>query len=119
MYRECRTLRDRSLFRAWVFKIAHHALLHHRQKEARRHDATDLDNLPAPGRDPLAAAHFAQWMQALESEEREIMTLRYVEGLEYHEIADVLEIPVGTAQWKIFQARKKLAARFGRAEVKR
>jgi RNA polymerase sigma-70 factor (ECF subfamily) len=113
MFRDCRNLRDHSLFRAWIFKIARNALLQHLQREARWH-AADLEQMPAPARDPLVTAHFAQWMKALEPGEREIMTLRYVEGMEYHEIAEVLEIPLGTAQWRIFQTTKKLAARFGR-----
>ena len=41
------------------------------------------------------------------------MMLRYIEGLEYHEIAAVLDLPIGTVQWKIHNSKKKLAARFG------
>jgi DNA-directed RNA polymerase specialized sigma24 family protein len=41
------------------------------------------------------------------------MTLRFIEELEYHDIAEVLGLPLGTVQWKIFNSKKKLARRFG------
>ncbi len=48
-------------------------------------------------------------MTFLDSREREIMRLRFIEEWEYHEIAAAQEIPIGTVQWKVFNAKKKLA----------
>ena len=48
-------------------------------------------------------------MALLDSRERELMTLRYVEDWEYHEIAAAQAVPIGTVQWRIFKAKKKLA----------
>jgi DNA-directed RNA polymerase specialized sigma24 family protein len=50
-------------------------------------------------------------MTLLESNKREALTLRYVEGWEYHEIAAAKAIPIGTVQWRVFNARKRLATR--------
>lgn len=36
------------------------------------------------------------------------MTLRFVEEMEYHEIAAV-QVPIGTVQWRVFNFKKKLA----------
>ena len=52
-------------------------------------------------------------MSSLHPDERQIMTLRFVEGLEYHEIASVLCLPLGTVQWKIFRSKRKLVSQFG------
>ena len=41
--------------------------------------------------------------------EREVMTLRFIEEWEYHEIAAAHAIPIGTVQWRVFNAKKKLA----------
>jgi DNA-directed RNA polymerase specialized sigma24 family protein len=38
------------------------------------------------------------------------MKLRFVEQWEYHEIAAAQAIPIGTVQWRVFNAKKKLAA---------
>jgi DNA-directed RNA polymerase specialized sigma24 family protein len=39
------------------------------------------------------------------------MTLRFVEQWEYHEIAAAKAMPIGTVQWIVFNAKKKLAPR--------
>jgi DNA-directed RNA polymerase specialized sigma24 family protein len=48
-------------------------------------------------------------MAFLDSREREVMTLRFIEQWEYHEIAAAQAIPIGTVQWRVFNAKKKLA----------
>jgi DNA-directed RNA polymerase specialized sigma24 family protein len=37
------------------------------------------------------------------------MKLRFIEQWEYHEIAAAHAIPIGTVQWRVFNAKKKLA----------
>ena len=39
---------------------------------------------------------------------RVAVTLRDVQGLEYREIADVLGVPIGTVESRIFRARQRL-----------
>ena len=45
----------------------------------------------------------------LETEEREILILREFENYSYDEIANMLDIPVGTVMSRLFYVRKKLA----------
>jgi RNA polymerase sigma-70 factor (ECF subfamily) len=113
VYRQSHQLREKSLFRPWLFRIARNALLQHRQREERRGAAVEWEQISAPATDPLAAAQFAQWIRVLTADEQEVILLRYVEGLQYREIASMLEIPLGTVQWRVFQSKKKLASRFG------
>jgi RNA polymerase sigma-70 factor (ECF subfamily) len=51
---------------------------------------------------------------ALSKEEREIITLKYLDGLSYDEIAERLEIPRGTVMSRLFYARKQLQAKLER-----
>jgi DNA-directed RNA polymerase specialized sigma24 family protein len=113
--RKAAQVRDRSLFRAWLFKIARNALCRHYGKQAREVETLDLANFAGglgasnikPGGTP--AFEFHDWMAFLESREREALTLRFVEEWEYHEIAAAKNIPIGTVQWRVFNAKKKLA----------
>ena len=50
-------------------------------------------------------------MEFLNPREREVMTLRFVEQWEYHEIAAAKDMPIGTVQSIVFNAKKKLAPR--------
>jgi RNA polymerase sigma-70 factor (ECF subfamily) len=48
---------------------------------------------------------------SLTNEEREIVTLKYLDGFSYDELAEYLEIPKGTVMSRLFHARKKLQAK--------
>jgi len=51
---------------------------------------------------------------ALSGEEREIIALKYLDGLSYDEISERLEIPRGTVMSRLFYARKQLQAKLER-----
>jgi len=115
VYRKAEQLRDRALFRAWLFKIARSVLCRHYGKRSCKMETIGLENLS----DGVGASsymsvgtpafEFLDWIEFLDKREQEALRLRYVEEWEYHEIAAALEIPIGTVQWRVFNAKKKLA----------
>jgi RNA polymerase sigma-70 factor, ECF subfamily len=116
VYRKATQIRNRALFRAWLFKIARNILCRHYGKQSREVDTVHLADIPdrlvsvthKPAATP--AFEFMHWMAFLDSREREVMTLRFIEQWEYHEIAAAQAIPIGTVQWRVFNAKKKLAS---------
>jgi RNA polymerase sigma-70 factor (ECF subfamily) len=112
VYCKAEQLRDRTLFRAWLFKVARNALCRHYGKKTREVDTVNLEevheavSIHKPG---TPAFEFYHWMGFLDSQEREVMALRFVEEWEYHEIAAAQASPIGTVQWRVFNAKKKLA----------
>ncbi|MFZ0591911.1 MAG: RNA polymerase sigma factor [Bryobacteraceae bacterium] len=115
VYRKSGQVRDRTLFRAWLFKIAHNALCRHYgrlTREVETVNLADVDNrLAAASHKPAGtpAFEFRDWMTFLDERERDVMILRFVEQWEYHEIAAARDTPIGTVQWRIFNSKKKLA----------
>jgi RNA polymerase sigma factor (sigma-70 family) len=115
VYQRACQLRDRTLFRAWLFKIARHAACRYFAKRTREAPTVDLEDMgdvrAAPGRSPKSPSdfEFREWMAFLEPHEREVMRLRFVEEWEYHEIAAAKAILIGTVQWRVFNSKKKLA----------
>ena len=53
-------------------------------------------------------------LRSLDMEDREIVTLKYFDGLSYNELADRLQIPKGTVMSRLFYARRKLLAKLER-----
>src|SRR5215470_11272520 len=92
VYRKAGQVRDHKLFRAWLFTVARNAANRHfaqRTREVATIDVSDItESLAAPNRNPFGpASEFQGWMKFLDDTERETLTLRFVEELEYHEIA--------------------------------
>ena len=76
----------------------------------RRREGTPLDEvtLLAPGGEN---PELEQALHSLGDEERELITLRHLDGLSYAELAERLEIPVGTVMSRLYHARRKMGDR--------
>lgn len=115
VYRKSAQVRDRESFRYWLFTIARNTLRTYYDKQRREVETVDLadvtDRSLAVSDKPAAtpAFEFLHWMAFLDSRERDVMRLRFIEDWEYHEIAAARSIPIGTVQWRVFNAKKKLA----------
>ena len=116
VYRKAGQLRDRRSFRGWLFKIALNVMReYYGNNKARSAETVTLsavaDRLVTQDNRSSAvtpAFEFLRWMAALDSRESEVMKLRFIEEWKYDEIAAAQAIPVGTVQWRIFNAKKKL-----------
>lgn len=71
---------------------------------------------PAPDDDPGRRltraeehARVVRAIEALPAREREVLVLKDVEGLRYREIADLVEIPLGTVMSRLYSARRRVA----------
>jgi len=110
VYRKAGQLRDPTRFRAWLFTIGRHALYRHHGMQSHEAATVDLERvIDARTKPGPPAFEFHPWMTFLESREREALILRFVEEWEYHEIAAATASPIGTVQWRVFNAQKKLA----------
>jgi len=115
-------------FSSWLFKIAHNSALDALRRQgietfsldAPIGDSDEPPELPADpaAENPLRRLVARDAGRALEAaigelrpQYREILLLRFQEGLAYEEISEVLSIPLGTVKIHIFRARAELARR--------
>lgn len=118
-------------FSTWLYRIAHNASIDLLRKRKRR-EADDFDDvvdthkessvddafLTQPlGFDPRdevrrqeMRAGILQAFEALSPAHREILILREVEDLSYQEIADTLDIKLGTVMSRLYHARNNAQA---------
>lgn len=121
VYRKAGQVRDHRLFRAWVFRIARNILWRHYTGQTRKVETVYLSEVPedlaavVPKSGGAPAFEFNHWMDFLDRRDKEVLTLRFVEEWEYHEIAAAQKIPIGTVQSRLFTAKRKLAPLLKRA----
>jgi RNA polymerase sigma-70 factor, ECF subfamily len=82
---------------------------------ARKHETENIGEteILAPQKGLPGEEKFAleRALLSLDKEEREIITLKYLDGFSYEELAEHLQIPRGTVMSRLFYARKKLQAK--------
>jgi RNA polymerase sigma-70 factor (ECF subfamily) len=110
-------------FSAWFFRVLHNLVVDHLRR--RRVNTVSLDALTADGyqgpsdaaaaspedeleRRDLAAA-LEEALGRVRPDYREVVVLRYEQGLTVDEIAGALELPEGTVKTFLHRARKELA----------
>jgi RNA polymerase sigma-70 factor (ECF subfamily) len=103
-------------FRAWLVRIATNLTIDAMRKFK---PVVDIEDLPlvAPGQGPEAAAVSRERAAAVRAAlmrlplpSRSALVLREYEGLSYQEIADVLDVPLGTVKSRLNDARRRLKA---------
>lgn len=73
---------------------------------------------PATSQRPEEVLSLVQALSELTPEERELITLKHLDGLSYEELAERLEIPDGTVMSRLYHARKRLHEKLTRRSTK-
>jgi RNA polymerase sigma-70 factor (ECF subfamily) len=114
------TFRGTSAFYTWLYRIAFNLAMSHarRQRNTSSLDgmksgwgSEPMDGQPTPDvsverREQVEVVHAA--LAELSTEYRTILVLREIDGCRYEEIAEILEVPVGTVRSRLFRARLQL-----------
>lgn len=111
------TFRGSSAFYTWLYRIAFNLAMS-RARCQRKTASLDgmkslagsepVDGCPAPDanieqREDIELVHEA--LAQLSTEYRTILVLREIDGCRYEEIAEILDLPVGTVRSRLFRAR--------------
>lgn len=118
VYRHLRDLADPGAFRTWLFRITRYRAIDFLRRRKREHELIDdvsVDTVAIPAseseddddalvdEEALTAA-----LMAMPPPQREVMLLRYRDGLSYQEIATVVGRPIGTVRTRLHHAKKRL-----------
>ena len=111
----------RGQFRPWLLQIAHYRMLNELRRRSRQPEPEPdpegvlLTTLPGGGPDPEDAAWHATRRRLLESAfadlpepQRAALGLAFLEDLTHEEVADRLDVPLGTAKTRIRTALQRL-----------
>lgn len=118
------TLRDGSKVKTWLFTTLYREFLRGRRRGTR---LTALEDLPSGEEDPPAAETdlalnmdaqlVVKALQEVDDAFRAPLTLFYLEDLTYQDIADMLEVPIGTVMSRLSRGKAQLRAVLAKREV--
>ena len=104
--------RQEASVKTWLTQIlVRQAARHHRSAGRRRMSSLDVETAqqPASARERLdLRADLGSAIAALSPDHREVILLRELQGMSYDQIADVLKVPRGTVESRLFRARRQL-----------
>ncbi|HXY32762.1 MAG TPA: RNA polymerase sigma factor [Planctomycetaceae bacterium] len=107
-------LRSANAFRAWIYRVAHGKVIEairsemrYRQVEQERqpNEATVATRAGASW-ETAELVHFA--LSRISPEHREVLTLRFLEGMSIGEIAEVIDCPEGTVKSRLHYASREI-----------
>lgn len=115
VFRKLPALEAPEAFRVWLYKIAHDVTVSRLRKQAHRHQSIPDDELISGELETwnefeaLERAELVhRTLEQLSPSHREILTLRFLEGLELAEIANVVGCELGTVKSRLHYAKRSL-----------
>ena len=114
-YKGLAHFRGASQFRTWLFQVVVNTARTYRRRQRTRVETAVDDHAMerAEGTDRVETAvvvrdEITRALATLPADMREAVLLRDVEGLDYREIAELLALPIGTVESRIFRGRQQL-----------
>ncbi len=109
-------LRDRTKAKSWLFTTLYREFLNKRRHEVRfphveLENASEYDVGVSPNVNALDSATVVEALRELEEPFRAVLTLFYLEQFSYQEIAEMLEIPIGTVMSRLSRGKAQLRQR--------
>jgi RNA polymerase sigma-70 factor (ECF subfamily) len=114
-WRSIHRFQGRSSFYTWLYRITINVTIDSLRRRCRRSEVEIDDTipsfLPGPG-DNYERAEIREQVYAalaqLTPEHRAVIVLKEIEDLQYREIAEILNVSIGTVMSRLFYGRKKL-----------
>lgn len=118
VWRNLESFRGESRFSTWLYRVAVNVVLDARRKRGRMHDrTTELKGvgLPIPGDpEPENRVALERAIARLPERARTAIVLYAIEGYRYEEVAELMDVAVGTVKSHIHRARTRLLEEVGR-----
>lgn len=104
-----------SNMRTWLFAILHNQHVNQTKRRINRPDRSSLEqthenlySTPPPQESSIAFRDMSRALDQLHDDQRQVILLIALEGLDYGEAAEILDIPVGTVMSRLSRGRQKL-----------
>jgi RNA polymerase sigma-70 factor (ECF subfamily) len=113
-FRKLQSYKGEGNFSGWLFRIAHNCFLQHIRRTKRRTEITEQfgteQELQTTQYDSLSTGQMdlEQALRQLNSDETPTITLCHSYGFSHQEVADILDMPLGSVKSNISRGKVKL-----------
>ena len=108
-YKSLAGFRQQAQFSTWLYRIAYKKFLSIQRKRSELSNSPLIENTDsADPSSPAVAMDIQRAMRQLSDQQRQAVLLNLGEGFSHQEVADMMNIPLGTVKTHILRARKIL-----------
>lgn len=128
-FRNIKSFDTDRLFSPWIFRIAHNAFVNGLRKHSRNpltmldfdtfvsHHVDESPPMDLVREQKEMRVLIEKGLETLNPKAREILVLFYLEEFSYQEIADILQVPIGTVGVRLKRAREALKATYQKLNI--
>ena len=125
VYRSISTLARPQAFRTWLFSTTRRRAIDQLRRQRREQTlladsqdgAGEIHDAPDDAAPMLDGSGIEQVLATLPATQREVLLLRYRDGMSYSEIAVIIGRPVGTVRTRIHHGKRKLRELLERGDI--
>ena len=124
-YTNLGNFRGDAKFSSWIYRIALNVCHSRLRRRSRRHDASLEEQFEEVGFEPAApeagvdeqvlgeqvSAHVRKALKAIPPEMRQVIVMKEYQDLKFHEIAEILDVPVSTVKTRMYTGLRELRKR--------
>lgn len=124
-YTNLKSFRGDAKFSSWIYRIALNVCHSRLRKRSRRRDASLEQQYEDVGFEPVSpdagvdeemlgeqvGEHVRRALRAIPAEMRQVIVMKEYQELKFHEIAEILDIPVSTVKTRMYTGLRELRKR--------
>ncbi|MDD6024799.1 MAG: RNA polymerase sigma factor [Oscillospiraceae bacterium] len=111
-FRKFDTLKDPSQFKFWMVSIAKNKCRDYYRKQYRKQETSLEELCELTAEEPEFLSPVQETMEQLRPQDRALLQLSYEQGMPQAQIAEKLQIPVGTVKSRLYTAKQHFKAKY-------
>ena len=108
VYKYLKSYKATARFSTWLYRISYNVFIDHCKLKKYGLDIDDYDFIHEENEDEGSTIDLQNALKVLKEHEKIVVLMHYEKGFSHSEIANILQIPLGTVKTNILRAKEKL-----------
>lgn len=107
-FKYLRTFKATASFSTWLYRISYNMFIDYTKSLKKTDDIQGYDCISDDGQDVGSEIDMQNALKVLKENEKAVILLHYDKGFSHSEIANILDMPLGTVKTNLLRAKEKL-----------